>query len=170
MRTTDEKYPLMSIFSLSSRAQRGICSRRNRRQRTRTNRWLKELQSIQMEALVLIVLLVGPAFAKSPSCKGNPKVVSACYVVHGRATFGNGTPTLRIWPVGTKRMLGVTAGPIADDADDPIVPKNFGIPNGAEAVYGDFEVCPFTLERKGHMKMVCVESASNLAVKYPSSR
>jgi hypothetical protein len=63
-------------------------------------------------------------------------------------------------------MLGVTAGPIADDSDDPIVPKNLAIPNGADAVYGDFEICPFTPERKGYMQMVCVESASHLFVKY----
>ena len=99
-------------------------------------------------------------------CKDNPKVVAACYVVHGRATFGPGTPALRIWPVGTKRMLGVTAGPHADDADEPICPKEmliFG--TEVEAVFGDYKVCPFTLEREGAMQMVCVESASNLVVK-----
>jgi hypothetical protein len=63
-------------------------------------------------------------------------------------------------------MLGVTAGPIADDAEDPIAPKNLAIPNGVVAVYGDFEVCPFTRERKGYMQMVCVESASHTFVKY----
>jgi hypothetical protein len=113
-----------------------------------------------------IALLIIPVFGEQPKCKGNPKVVAACYVVHGRATFGNGTPALRIWPVGTKRMLGVTAGPIADDADDPIAPKNLAIPGGAEALYGDFEVCPFTPERKGYMQMVCVESASHIFVKH----
>jgi hypothetical protein len=119
-----------------------------------------------MKYLLTIVLLIIPTFGEQPKCKGNSKIVAACYTVHGRATFGNGTPALRIWPVGTKRMLGVTAGPIADDADDPIVPKTFGIPNGAEAVYGDFEVCPFTPERKGFMQMVCIESASHMVVKH----
>jgi hypothetical protein len=119
-----------------------------------------------LKHLLAIVLLVITVFGEQPKCKGNPKVIAACYTVHGRATFGNGTPALRIWPVGTKRMLGVTAVPIADDADDAIVPKNFGIPNGADGVYGDFEVCPFTPERKGFMQMVCVESASHIFVKY----
>jgi hypothetical protein len=31
-----------------------------------------------------------------------------------------------------------------------------------EGIYGDFEVCPFTPERKGHMQMVCVQSAKKL--------
>ena len=119
-----------------------------------------------------IVFLVIPAFAASPKCKGNPKVISACYVVHGRATFGPGTPALRIWPIGTKRMLGVTAGPIADDADDPIVPKKVArLFTGDTNVYGDFEVCPFAAERKGFMRMVCVESASKVFVKrWPASK
>jgi hypothetical protein len=116
--------------------------------------------------LGLILLLAIPAFSNASSCRRNPKVVGACYIVHGRATFGNGTPALRIWPVSTKRMLGVTAGRVADGADDAIVPSNFGIPNNAEAVYGDFEVCPFTREREGHMQMVCIESASHLVTKY----
>jgi hypothetical protein len=119
-----------------------------------------------MKQVLAIVLLVTCMSGEQPKCKGNPKVIGACYTIHGRATFGPGTPASRIWPVGTKRMLGVTAGPIADDADDPIAPENFAIPNDAVAIYGDFEVCPFTRERKGHMQMVCVESASHIFVKY----
>jgi hypothetical protein len=69
-------------------------------------------------------------------------------------------------------MFGVTAGPIADDADDPIFPKNVAkLFTGLSTVYGDFEVCPFTPERKGFMRMVCVESASHIIVKHwPSSK
>ena len=61
-------------------------------------------------------------------------------------------------------MLGVTAGPVADDADDPIVPKNLAFDSSKE-VFGDFEVCPFTHERKGEMQMVCVKSVKNLSIK-----
>ena len=69
-------------------------------------------------------------------------------------------------------MLGVTAGPVADDADEPICPeKILGFSSEVEALFGDFEVCPFTPEQKGHMQMVCVESAKNLVVKrYPPSK
>jgi hypothetical protein len=64
-------------------------------------------------------------------------------------------------------MLGVTAGPVADDADDPIAPRNLLVFNqDVQAVFGDFEVCPFTPECKGHMQMVCVESAKALVVKH----
>jgi hypothetical protein len=67
-------------------------------------------------------------------------------------------------------MLGVTAGPIADDADEPICPKEMlKFITGHEEVFGDFEVCPFTRKHTGHMQMVCVESVKNTVVKRPAS-
>jgi len=65
-------------------------------------------------------------------------------------------------------MLGVTAGPTLDDAD-PISPRNLSFEHGDEDIYGEFEVCPFTPERKGVMRFVCIESASKLVVKRASS-
>ena len=67
-------------------------------------------------------------------------------------------------------MLGVTAGPVADDADEPICPKEMlNFVAGDEEILGDFEVCPFTPTRKGTMQMVCVQSASNLVTKRAGS-
>jgi hypothetical protein len=116
----------------------------------------------------LLLIMVIPAFA-APECKGNPKVIGACYSVHGRLTRGADTVGLWLWPVGTKRMLGVTAGPRLNDADDPIWPQNLKFEHGDEAIYGDFEVCPFTPERKGEMQLVCIESTSHVVVKRQSS-
>jgi hypothetical protein len=65
-------------------------------------------------------------------------------------------------------MLGVTAGPRLDDADDPIWPQDLKFNPGDEAVYGDFEVCPFTPARKGAMQLVCIESTSKVVVKRSS--
>jgi hypothetical protein len=132
------------------------------------------LRSITGFAAILLSTALIPAVSvvsQAPQCKGNPKVVDACFLVHGRATYGAGTPALRIWPIGTKRMLGVTAGPVADDAGDPVCPKNMLLfKTGPEHVYGDFLVCPFTKQREGAMQMVCVESASHLIVKDASSK
>ncbi len=83
---------------------------------------------------------------------------------YGRATYGNGTPALRIWPIGTNRMLGVTSGEFADDAEDPIVPRNMHF-DPSQSAFGDFEVCPFTADKPGHMRMVCIQSAKNLVIK-----
>ncbi|MGA1981026.1 MAG: hypothetical protein ABSG84_01025 [Acidobacteriaceae bacterium] len=63
-------------------------------------------------------------------------------------------------------MLGVTAGPIPDDADPPIAPKNLTFNLESYPIYGDFEVCPFTQERKGAMQMVCIESAAHLVMNH----
>jgi hypothetical protein len=117
--------------------------------------------------LVFMTLLVAiPAFAAPPpKCKGNPKVIGACYSVHGRLSRGADTVILRLWPVGTKRILGITGGPTLADADAAIWPQNLKFPFGDEDIYGDFEVCPFTPERKGVMQFVCIESASHLVVK-----
>jgi hypothetical protein len=112
---------------------------------------------------VAMMLLAATVSGQVRQCKTNPKVVGACYVAHGRATFGPGTPALRIWLTGTKSMLGVTAGPIADDADEPICPRSM-LTDPTDEVFGDFEVCPFTPKRQGHMQMVCVECAKNLVV------
>jgi hypothetical protein len=100
-------------------------------------------------------------------CKGNRQIVSACYIVHGRMQYTNGTPDLRIWVVGTKHYLGVTARSEADDDENPILPESLRKKiNGFHTiVYGDFEVCPFTVEKPGAMTMVCVESASKLLAK-----
>jgi hypothetical protein len=99
-------------------------------------------------------------------CKGNPKIVGQCFQIHGRAFVSDGTPDLRIWRIGTNRILGVTASAIADDADDPIAPERLfrALGGNKHFVFGDFDLCPFTPEREGHMQMVCVERADNLVI------
>jgi hypothetical protein len=98
-------------------------------------------------------------------CKGNPRVVGACYSVHGRLNLGADTIELRLWPVGTNRMLGVSDGPAINDAENPIYPKTIMFTHNDEIIYGDFEVCPFTPERDGAMRFVCIESAKHLVVR-----
>jgi hypothetical protein len=119
-----------------------------------------------MRSFLVILVMAIPAFAAPmPKCKGNPKVIDACYLVHGRVNLGADTIRLRLWPVRTDRLLGVAAGPNIDDAADPIFPKNLKL-NEDDVIYGDFEVCPFTQDRKGTMRFVCIESASNLVTKH----
>lgn len=124
---------------------------------------------IMLNVLVFVGIGSIPAFTATAKCKGNPKVVGACYTVHGRLSPGADTVTVRLWPVGTKRMLGVTGGPTLDDASFPIWPQSLGFAHGDEDIYGDFEVCPFTPQRKGAMQFVCIESASHVVVKRPLS-
>ena len=110
-----------------------------------------------------------------------------CYWTHGRLSFYNGDPTLRIWKIGTRRLLGVFNGPshfppritsFDDDVFSPELPKNLEKIYRAEwkrlerdhrgifpnDVFADFEVCPLEPEKKGEMQAVCIESAKNIFV------
>lgn len=78
--------------------------------------------------------------------------------------LANGAPSVRIWIVGTNRILGVHQR----DATFDELPANIrqawkrkGEPWGYR-LYGDFKVCPLTPDRQGWMQMVRVESGKHL--------
>lgn len=65
--------------------------------------------------LSAIAMLCGsPSSAHPPLGVFRAIAPGRCFVVHGRLAIGNGTPSVRIWPVGTKRILGVN-----DAQNDP---------------------------------------------------
>jgi hypothetical protein len=103
--------------------------------------------------------------SKKP-CRQHPQLVAACFQVHGRLSAFNGAPSLRIWPVGSKRLLGISEGRFAlpDFANIPpeLVAQLGGWDN---AMFADFTVCPFTEEMPGVMRFVCVDSARNIIVR-----
>ena len=111
-------------------------------------------------ALVVLTVVAGPA--RQP-CQGNPNLVGGCVLVHGRLRAYNGNPTFRIWPVGTKRLLGVTG---AHPGEGPIMPGDLGASFHRD-IYADFAVCPFTKEVPGVMQRVCIESALNRVARAP---
>jgi len=101
----------------------------------------------------------GEAIAEQvQACKTDPDIIDACFTVHGRLSAWEGSPTLRIWRVGTNRILG-------DHLDWPLPEKLAENMGWDVEAWGDFEVCPFTKERPGAMQMVCVESASQIIYK-----
>jgi hypothetical protein len=100
-----------------------------------------------------------------PKCKGNAKLVGDCFTIHGRMQAGNGTPSIRIWRVGTKRMLGVPEGDEDGDPDVASLPDVIYRTNILDqAMFADFVVCPLTKEKPGAMQLVCVESATHLVL------
>ena len=104
--------------------------------------------------LILTFLAARPAVLP---CKNNPELAGKCFVVHGRLRAYNGNPTFRIWRIGTRRVLGVTG---IHPGDEPILPE--GLACGFDCdVFADFEVCPFSQDKAGVMRRVCVESAAN---------
>ena len=94
------------------------------------------------------------------TCQNDPDIVAACFTLHGRLSLWNGSPSLRIWRIGTGRILGVRTETTPEN-----VSALFGDDPFATNIYGDFDVCPFTKEKAGEMQMVCIESASHLSAK-----
>lgn len=98
--------------------------------------------------------------APAPRCEGRVDLVGPCFEIRGRLQPYNGNPAIRIWPVGTKRLLGVE-----EPGEEPAVPANvrewlaFGT-----VVYGNFRVCPLTVEKPDSMRTVCVEQATQLRI------
>ena len=77
--------------------------------------------------------------------------------MQGRSFHANGTPSLRIQPARSRRVLGV----LPSEAE--IVPACLQdlLQPGVE-VRGRFLVCPFTLAARGQIQMVCMQEARQL--------
>ncbi len=80
-------------------------------------------------------------------------------------SFYNGAPTVRIWRVGTSRMLGVSEQRFS-------VEGYYNLPASVRRrlswdsdLFGDFVVCPFTHEAPGVMRLVCVDSATKVVMR-----
>jgi len=125
-----------------------------------------------MQTAILISILIftwtlGQSSNKiNQSCK-SPRNAKSCYWVHGRLTYGNGTPAVRLWKVGTRRLLGIYSGPDVDrrslDNENPRLPANvqsvFGPDN---SIFADFEVCPLEPEKPETMQAACINAAKNI--------
>jgi hypothetical protein len=103
-------------------------------------------------------------------CK-TPENASLCIWTRGRIQLGNGTPSYRLWKVGTTRLLGIYSGPSVDrdslDNEDPEFPANVQRvwqDRIGRTLWADFEVCPLERERTGFMQASCVESAQNIFI------
>jgi hypothetical protein len=86
----------------------------------------------------------------------------------------NGSPSFRLWKIGTKRVLAIFSGPSIDryglDGETPELPLNiekyFSRLDNPYEVFGDFEVCPLEPEKAGVMQAACVESAKNIVARH----
>src|SRR5215471_8110673 len=109
---------------------------------------------------ILFVLLAGAAFTRSQarpdekSCRARLDVVGKCFTVHGRLSVYNGTPSIRLWPIGTKRLLGVLDPLDTSNAPGPsVLPTAIaGRLDADKDVFGDFLVCPLTRAKSGRMQ------------------
>jgi hypothetical protein len=126
--------------------------------------------AISARAAVMAALFSAPALAAGEPgvCAASPKLVGACFTIHGRLALWNGAPAFRIWPTGTKRMLGVNGADGDPDAANPIPDAVAKLrKTDFTQVYGDYRVCPFSRSQPRHMQFVCIDAASNLTAREP---
>ena len=111
--------------------------------------------------IVVLAGLFGCAAIPVASAAG----AGACFDVHGRLAIWNGNPAVRIWPVGTRRELGVVA-PDGDAAGDHLLPGPVAALIQAApdhtVVFGDYRVCPLSPPRPGRMRIVYIAGAGRL--------
>ena len=121
--------------------------------------------------MLLILSLLWPSYAvcntdapEGKPCHEHPDLVGPCYSVRGRMNYWNGTPSVRIWVVGTKRILGVIDG--GCEGEGCSLPEQVASKLSWEKdLFGDFVVCPFSHDQKGVMRFVCVDSARRLEIR-----
>ena len=124
------------------------------------------MKAIQLFLGSWLVICSVAAWAEEPhSCKSHPQINGACSEVHGRLSFYNGTPSARIWVVGTNRMLGISERKYAVDGIENVPSDLLAQLDIDSEMYADFVVCPFTTQQQGVMQLICVESANHVVVK-----
>ena len=120
-------------------------------------------------ALGAISLSLNQVPQPAPVCHARADLVGPCVTVHGALRYYNGGTPVRIWMIGTARLLGVWG---LDETGRPESPAVCPLPQGlrdtleaGKEVIADFRVCPLTRRRSGVMQRVCVDSASHLRAK-----
>lgn len=79
----------------------------------------------------------------------------------------NGNPAFRIWPRGTRRLLGVVSDDDDENGEDwERLPPNLRQhePTFGMEVWGHFRVCPRTPERPGWMRMVVLTEVRDFVI------
>ena len=89
------------------------------------------------------------------------EAVNAPFTVHGRLHYYDGGGEMRIWIVGSKRILSVM--------DEPVNQKlNAILTEGGDVfsrtIYGDFTVDPSESDKKGHMRHVKILMVKNVVI------
>ena len=112
-----------------------------------------------MKYIVFILSTLLSLQAIASTCETNYRIVDECYETRGRMQAANKYPSVRIWKVGTKRILGVKNENLENLPTK--VKEEF---SSGVFVFADYKVCPLTKEKPGRMQMVCVESMKNIRI------
>jgi hypothetical protein len=125
-----------------------------------------------MFALALLIPgqgLTGQDYRRQP-CK-TPEIATSCIQIRGRLRAGNGTPSTRLWQIGTHHIFGIYSnrygfmhdgGTLDNEAPELHFAFPKGEPKGGWTVYGDFEVCPLEPFIQGRMQAACIANATHV--------
>ena len=86
--------------------------------------------------------------------------VAPCFTVQARLTRGADNILVRVWPVGTTRLLGWT-----DETLCSLPPPIDSLIAAGKTVYADVVVRPLTPSRPGYMQFVCINAATKVVVR-----
>lgn len=126
-----------------------------------------------ISAVLLLIAAGSSALTQTPtkpiaqSCRARSDLVGKCFTVYGRLSVYNGTPSIRLWRIGSKRMLGVldpeniSGEPGLSTIPAPIREQL----DWNKYILGDFLVCPLTRPKPGRMQTICIESGKHLIVR-----
>src|SRR5438105_15764464 len=98
--------------------------------------------------LTVFLFVTALAFSSGRGLCGEQTNKTERLIVHGRLTYYNGTPSCRIWIVGTKRLLGVRQS--GDEV--AYMPKELrDLMSWDREIFADFVVEPLTTYKTGVM-------------------
>ena len=131
---------------------------------------------VMFHALIILALLFSARALANESYRHQPcmtpDLAPTCIQVHARLSAGNGTPSTRLWPIGTHHIYGIYSNQYGFahdgstlDNESPQLPASVYKQidkNGGWTVYGDFEVCPLEPLKRDHMQAACIASASHI--------
>jgi hypothetical protein len=124
-------------------------------------------RTVQLSKLSVATLCIGSlasalSLADPLPCESQSLVAGACFTIHGRLRLYNGTPSIRIWQIGTTRLLGVADARFSN-FEDPELPPPLGASlDWNTAYFGDYTVCPLHPDKPGTMRDVCVQAIEHL--------
>ena len=117
--------------------------------------------------MIAAAVLVAAAPSASPAQRP-PERTGECRILRGRAFLSNGTPSVRLWVIGTTRILGVHQQDLSFD-DLPSALRQAwttdGRPDWGKRIYGRFTVCALEPSRPGRMQEVRIVAAGDLRVR-----
>jgi hypothetical protein len=118
---------------------------------------------MKIKCVLIVAMLLFGAVQCAAAQEGPDKAATKSFRVHGRLSVYNGSPSCRIWIVGTKRILGIHEAEKECPIPAPlsqVLEENLN----DRTVYADFTVVPLTKAREGVMQIVTLKSAENTVV------